>query len=247
MTAAVAHAKSAKLEAARLVLRKARRVAVLTGAGVSAESGLATFREPGTGLWARFKPEDLANANAFASYPALIWDWYLWRLALCREAAPNAGHLALVRLEERSDLTLVTQNVDGLHQRAGSANPIELHGNLARGRCTACRNVQLLEQATQIPPRCNLCSAMLRPDVVWFGEDLPRLALATAKAAFAACDVAVVIGTSGLVQPAAGMARVAKRNRAVVIEVNPLETALSGLADYALRGPSSVLLPALLE
>ena len=252
MTATTPRPFSAKLEAAKLALRKARRVAVLTGAGISSDSGLATFREPQTGLWARFKPEDLANANAFANDPALIWDWYLWRLALCREAVPNAGHLALVGLEQRSDSTLVTQNVDGLHQRAGSANPIELHGNLSRGRCTACRNVQilsaqLLEYVTQIPPRCKGCGAMLRPDVVWFGEDLPRLALATAKAAFTACDVAVVIGTSGLVQPAAGLARVAKRNRAVVIEINPLETALSGLADYALRGPSSVLLPALLE
>ena len=247
MTATTSRPFSAKLEAAKLVLRKARRVAVLTGAGVSAESGLATFRQPQTGLWARFKPEDLANANAFANDPALIWDWYLWRLALCREAVPNAGHLALVGLEDRSDLTLVTQNVDGLHQRAGSANPIELHGNLARGRCITCRNVQILEGVTAIPPRCKGCGAMLRPDVVWFGEDLPRLALATAKAGFTTCDVAVVIGTSGLVQPAAGLARVAKRNRAVVIEINPLETALTGIADYALRGPSSELLPALLE
>ena len=228
-------------------MRKARRVAVLTGAGISQESGLPTFREPQTGLWARYKPEDLANADAFANNPTLIWAWYMWRLNMSRTAAPNAGHHAIVSLEARVNLTLVTQNVDGLHRRAGSVGVIELHGNLERARCTACRNVQMLEGELQNPPRCTLCGAMLRPDVVWFGEDLPRLALETAKAAFAACEVALIVGTSGLVQPAAGLARVAKRNRAVVIEINPLETALSSLADHALRGSSSELLPALLE
>ncbi len=220
---------------------------MLTGAGISQESGLPTFREPQTGLWARYKPEDLANAHAFAMKPTLIWDWYLSRLEASRRTTPNAGHLALVSLEGRVNLTLVTQNVDGLHARAGSVGVIELHGNLERARCTACRNVQMLEPEVARPPRCTLCGAMLRPDVVWFGEDLPRLALETAKAAFTACEVALIVGTSGLVQPAAGLARIAKRNRAVVIEVNPLDTALSSLADHALRGSSSELLPALLE
>lgn len=247
MTVTTLRPLSAKLEAAKIALRRARRVAVLTGAGISHDSGLATFRAPQTGLWAQYKPEDLANANAFAHHPALIWAWYMWRLDSCRKALPNAGHRALFDLEQRCDLTLVTQNVDGLHQRAGSTGVLELHGNLTRGRCTACRNTQILEEAVQMPPRCTCCGAMLRPDVVWFGEDLPRLAFETAKAAFAACQVALVIGTSGLVQPAAGLARVAKRGRALVIEINPLETALTGIADHALRGSSSELLPALLE
>ncbi len=232
-----------------MALRKARRVAVLTGAGVSSDSGLPTFRDAQSGLWAQYRPEDLANAHAFSINPLLIWDWYLWRLEDCRRAIPNAGHLAIVALEERADLTLVTQNVDGLHRRAGSAEVIELHGNLERARCTACRNVQILGPVVALarPPRCTLCGAMLRPDVVWFGEDLPRLALETARAAFTSCEVALIVGTSGLVQPAAGLARDAKRNRAVVIEINPLETALSNITDYALRGSSSELLPALLE
>ena len=238
---------SAKLEAVKIALRKARRVAVLTGAGISKDSGLPTFREPQTGLWAQYKPEDLANANAFANNPALIWAWYAWRLGSCREALPNAGHRALSTLERRCELTLVTQNVDGLHRRAGSTGLIELHGNLERARCTACRSVQLHEEAVKILPRCKRCGAMLRPDVVWFGEDLPRLALQTAKAAFMTCDVALIVGTSGLVQPAAGLASVAKRNGAVVIEINPLETALTAVADYTLRGASGDLLPALLE
>lgn len=247
MTAAIRRPSSAKLEAAQIALRKARRVAVLTGAGISADSGLPTFRQAQTGLWAQYRPEDLANANAFANDPALIWAWYMWRLDLCRHALPNAGHHALAQLERRCELTLVTQNVDGLHARAGSAGAIELHGNLERARCTACRNVQILEDTVEIPPHCKRCGATLRPDVVWFGEDLPRLALETARAAFTACDVALIVGTSGLVQPAAGLASVAKRGGAVVIEVNPLETALTTLADYALRGASSELLPALLE
>lgn len=247
MTATIARPFSAKLEAAKIALRKARRVAVLTGAGISSESGLPTFREPQTGLWAQYKPEDLANANAFANNPALIWAWYAWRLGMCRQAVPNAGHRALCKLEQRCDLTLVTQNVDGLHRRAGSVSVIELHGNLERARCTACRNVQVHEGAVQDIPHCNRCGATLRPDVVWFGEDLPRLALQTAKAAFTACDVALIVGTSGLVQPAAGLAGVAKRAGAIVIEINPLETALTPVADYALRGASSDLLPALLE
>lgn len=247
MTATIQRPFSAKLEAAKVALRKARRVAVLTGAGISADSGIPTFREPQTGLWAQYKPEDLANANAFANDPALIWAWYIWRLGLCRRAVPNAGHRALVKLERRCELTLVTQNVDGLHARAGSAGVIELHGSLERGRCTSCRNVQVLESTVDDVPRCNRCGATLRPDVVWFGEDLPRLALETAKTVFATCDVALVVGTSGLVHPAAGLAGMAKRGSAVVIEVNPLETALTGIADYALRGASSELLPALLE
>ena len=247
MTAATPRHFSAKLEAARVALRKARRVAVLTGAGISSDSGLPTFREPQTGLWAQYKPEDLANANAFANNPELIWNWYMWRLGMCRAAAPNAGHRALFRLEAQVNLTLVTQNVDGLHARAGSVGVIELHGNLERARCTACRNVQLLEVEPRIPPRCALCGAMLRPDVVWFGEDLPRLALETARTAFAACEVALIVGTSGLVQPAAGLASIAKRAGALLIEINPLETALTGIADHALRGLSSELLPALLE
>jgi NAD-dependent deacetylase len=229
-------------------LRRARHVAVLTGAGISAESGVPTFRQAQTGLWARYDPEQLATPQAFRRRPQLVWDWYAWRRELVAGAAPNPGHFALADLERRVPrFTLITQNVDSLHQRAGSVAVIELHGNIARVKCSAEeRVVDSWPETDERPPRCPACGAFLRPDVVWFGEALPLTALEAAFDAAAAADLFLTIGTSGLVQPAAQLPLVARRGGAVTVEINPEATPLSSDMTYALRGPSGVLLPALL-
>lgn len=228
-------------------LRGARHVAVLTGAGVSAESGIPTFREAQTGLWARFSPEELATPEAFRRNPRLVWEWYAWRRGLVAAAAPNPGHLALARLERLVPrLTLITQNVDALHARAGSADPIELHGSLTRSRCSA--EVTLYtswDEGNDPPPRCPACGAYLRPDVVWFGEALPPEALGRAWEAARGCDLFLSVGTSGLVEPAASLPRVAHAAGAVVAVINlDVRTATEGRAHY-LHGRSGELLPAL--
>jgi NAD-dependent deacetylase len=230
-------------------LRRAGRVAALTGAGVSAESGVPTFREAQTGLWTRYRPEDLATPEAFLRNPRLVWEWYAWRRQTVAQAVPNAGHLALAALERRiPQFTLITQNVDGLHQRAGSRKVIELHGNIGRTKCFAEGTVlESWPQTDEVPPRCPQCGGFLRPDVVWFNEPLPAEALTRAEAEADQCDVFLVIGTSSLVQPAAGLPLTAKRAGAILVEVNPAPTPLTGRADYALRAPSGVVLPALLS
>lgn len=229
-------------------LRSARFVAALTGAGISAESGLATFREAQTGLWARFDPRELATPSAFARNPQLVWDWYKWRRELAAAAEPNAGHLALAALERRApEFALITQNVDGLHQRAGSRSVVELHGNIGRVKCS--REGTLVgqwESAANAVPRCARCGALLRPDVVWFEESLPELALSAAEDAARRCRVLLVVGTSAEVYPAAGLPELARRSGALVVEVNPNPTALSATADHVLRGAAGTVLPALL-
>ncbi len=229
-------------------LRAARRVVVLTGAGVSAESGVPTFREAQTGLWARFDPADLATPEAFQRDPDLVWRWYLWRRGLVKQASPNRGHDALVRLERLApDLTLVTQNVDGLHQRAGSSHVVELHGSLVRTRCAACgRQADGAVSLEAGVPRCP-CGGMLRPDVIWFGEALPWNELECALAAARGCDLFVSAGTSALVYPAASLPHEALAAGATVVEVNPKATPLTPRADYSLRGPSGEILPALVD
>ncbi len=230
-------------------LRVARNVGVLTGAGISAESGIPTFRDAQSGLWARFRPEDLATAEAFRRDPALVWDWYAWRRGLVAGAAPNAGHLALARLEARVPaLTLVTQNVDGLHQRAGSKTVIELHGSLHRSRCFAEDTVvEAWAESGERPPRCPRCGAPLRPDVVWFGEALAPAALARAEAAARECDLYLSIGTSAAVFPAAQLPITALRCGATVVEINKDPTPLTGAATFSLLGAAGAILPALLE
>jgi NAD-dependent deacetylase len=230
-------------------LANARHVCVLTGAGISAESGIPTFRDALTGLWADFRPEDLATPEAFERDPEFVWQWYEWRRELVRQAQPNAGHLALAELGRRVPrLTLVTQNVDGLHQRAGSAGVIEYHGNILRDRCHVEQVVaERCPSAAGGLPRCASCGGLLRPDVVWFGEMIPRDALLLADAASEDCDVFLSVGTSSLVYPAAGLAEMALRRRATVIEINPRATDLTPRADVVLRGPSGRVLPALLE
>ena len=227
-------------------LSEARFVAALTGAGISAESGISTFRDPG-GLWARFDPRELATASAFARDPKRVWDWYAWRRERVAEAQPNAGHLALAQLERAApDFALITQNVDGLHQRAGSRNVIELHGNITRVKCSREGTiVERWDDAAPRVPRCPACGALLRPDVVWFEELLPESALAAAEDAVGRCDVLLVVGTSAEVYPAAALPAAAKAAGAIVVEINPNPTPLSGAADYVLRGPAGEMLPAL--
>jgi NAD-dependent deacetylase len=222
-------------------------VAVLTGAGISAESGIPTFRDAMTGLWARFRPEDLATPGAFARDPHLVWDWYRWRRELVDAAQPNDGHRALVALRELvSELTLVTQNVDGLHTRAGSTNVVELHGSIRRARCTACPATESWSPVGAWPPRCGTCQSLLRPDIVWFGESLPEHELAQAFAAAESCDVFLSIGTSNAVQPAASLPWLAAQRGADVVVINPdLEGQESGPKIAHLAGRAGDVLPRL--
>ncbi|HWQ11234.1 MAG TPA: NAD-dependent deacylase [Roseiflexaceae bacterium] len=228
-------------------LADARRVVVLTGAGVSAESGVPTFRDAQIGLWARYNPEELATPEAFRRTPRLVWEWYAYRRRLVEAVAPNPAHHALVDLERRmAGFTLVTQNVDGLHRRAGSRNVVELHGSLARYRCFADgAPVERWVEADEPPPRCPRCGAHVRPDVVWFGEALPIEGWAAAVEAAASCDVFLCVGTSGLVQPAASLPLLARRRGAYVAEINLRPSALDGTLDAHLYGPAGALLPAL--
>jgi len=230
------------------VLGQARHVFVLTGSGASAESGVPTFRDARTGLWEKYDPMDLATPDAFLRDPALIWRWYRWRRQLVAKAEPNAGHLALARLADIvPKLTLVTQNVDGLHQRAGSTGVIEFHGNLFADRCfSEGIVVDGADEAAEVP-KCPACGGMLRPGVVWFGEAIPPDALAAATGACAQCDVFLSIGTSSVVWPAAGLAEAARANGAVVIEINPDVTPQSGQSHHCLQGKSGEVLPELVS
>ncbi len=231
------------------MLQDARGVAVLTGSGISAESGVPTFRDAQTGLWSRYEPQELATPEAFARDPRLVWEWYAWRRELVKQAAPNPGHRALAALEARvPGVVLITQNVDGLHQRAGSQNVTELHGNIMRSKCSVeVIVVEPREDDLGIPPSCPNCGAFLRPDVVWFGEALPVRAFEGALEAARGCDLFLSVGTSGLVQPAASLALDALRNGAVIAEVNPNETPLSRYAEYLLQGRAGEVLPVLVE
>lgn len=228
-------------------LAAARHVAVLTGAGVSAESGVPTFREAQSGLWRRFRPEELATAAAFRKDPRTVWSWYEWRRELVGRAMPNPGHLALVELARRvPEFTLVTQNVDGLHQKAGSSPVIEFHGNLFENRCLDCGlAAPPVAVPCPAPPDCVRCGGLLRPAVVWFGEAIPVGPLRDALAAAGDCDLFLAVGTSAMVHPAAGLAQCAQQSGAVVVEVNPEPTELSPLAAYVLRARSGEALPAL--
>lgn len=230
-------------------LRRAGRVVAMTGAGVSAESGVPTFRDAQSGLWSRFRPEDLATPQAFTRDPALVWDWYVWRRSLVSAVDPNPAHRALAALETRlREFVLLTQNVDGLHARAGSSRVVALHGDLFRTRCSADdRPVEHWPVTDQRPPPCPRCGAPLRPDVVWFGEELPKAALRKAFELSAACEVFLSIGTSALVQPAASLPLAAIQAGAVVVEINPEDTPLSAIAHHVLRGPAGDIVPALIN
>jgi NAD-dependent deacetylase len=230
-------------------LAAARSLTVLTGAGVSAESGVPTFRDAQTGLWAQYRPEDLATPGAFRRNPRLVWEWYEWRRKLVADAKPNPGHLALAGMEPLfPDFHLITQNVDGLHQKAGNRHVTELHGNIARTKCFEENvGVDTWAETGDIPPKCPRCGGRLRPDVVWFEESLPEAEMAAAISASRHCDVLFSIGTSTLVYPAAGLPSEALRTGATVIEINPLPTPLSDKAHFVLSGAAGSVLPQLLE
>ena len=230
-------------------LRIAHCVVALTGAGVSQESGLRTFRDAQDGLWKQYKPEELASPEAFARDPKLIWDWYAWRREAIKAVRPNGGHYALVEMAHRiSDFTLITQNVDGLHRMAGSANAIELHGNIQRVRCSECgKFAEDWNDDSVNVPRCSSCGGLLRPHVVWFGEPLPRAELETAIQASRRCQIFFSIGTSGVVQPAATLAYAAHNRDATVIEINAEPTSLTPKADFFFQGKSGEILPALVR
>jgi NAD-dependent deacetylase len=233
------------LDAAREAVRSARAIAVLTGAGVSAESGIPTFRGSG-GYWRNRRFEDLATPAGFARDPRMVWEWYDERRRGIAAARPNAGHEALVDLERRTpSFTLITQNVDGLHERAGSRNVVRLHGSIWELRCTSCRLSRTeFAELTHLPPRC-ACGGMLRPGVVWFGESLPEGALERAVRAVRDADILIVAGTSAQVYPAAGLIPMALDAGSRVIEINPDETDFSDAAAWSLRGTSAHILPRL--
>lgn len=233
-------------------IRTRKRVVVFTGAGVSAESGIPTFREAQSGMWTRFSPEELATPQAFRKNPRRVWAWYQWRRNLVADAAPNPAHRAIAEMEHYvPDFTLITQNVDGLHGQAGSADPIELHGNITRNRCfqedTIVKSGEEIASTSDDPPRCPRCGAFVRPDVVWFGESLPAGAIDAALKATRRAQAFLCVGTSALVHPAAALPYAAIERGALTVEVNPQETPVSSLADYVLRGPAGEVLPELVS
>ena len=245
-------------------LRDAGAVSVLTGAGVSAESGVPTFRDAQSGLWAKYDPETLASPQGFASDPGLVWRWYMSRFGGAREARPNPGHYALAKLEAfvkgRDEtcgrrravpgrFTLVTQNVDDLHERAGSTEVLHLHGSIHAFRCSECNEPYSLREDDRelpAPPACIACGSPVRPGVVWFGEDLPGGIFASAMRAAETSDVMLVVGTSGVVYPAAHLPRAAQSAGATVIDVNPQPGPLTEIADIFLQGASGQVLPRLI-
>ncbi len=232
-------------------LARARRVAALTGAGVSAESGIPTFRDPG-GLWQRFRPEELANVQAFLNNPELVQGWYAHRRSVALEKAPNAGHQALAALETLvPDFLLITQNVDNLHQRAGNRNVAELHGNITQSYCIDCRRTATEQDmqplASGTPARCPACDGYIRPDVVWFGELLPEGVMERAGAAAQRADVFLSVGTSAVVYPAAGLPVLAREAGAYVAEVNIAASAIARHVDEVVLGKAGEVLPRLVE
>jgi NAD-dependent deacetylase len=229
-------------------LASAKKVSVLTGAGVSAESGVPTFRDAQTGLWAKYSPEELATPRAFKRNPKLVWEWYEWRRQLVAKARPNPAHLALAEMEKIfSRFELITQNVDGLHQLAGSTHVIELHGNIKRTKCfDEGTIVSSWADTGDVPPKCPACGGLLRPDVVWFEEPLPENEMQLAAAA-TNCDVFLSIGTSTVVYPAAGLPFEALARGATVVEINPDPTPFTPRAHFVLNGPAGVVVPDLLK
>ncbi len=243
--------RAESLATAARALRAAEYVCILTGAGTSAESGIPTFRDALTGVWSRYSAHELATPDAFARHPQVVWQWYASRRATVRAAQPNAAHRALVALAERvSHCTLVTQNVDDLHQRAGSRDVVALHGSVMHARCSegCAGRIVIADEAMAAIPRCEMCDAALRPDVVWFGEALPTAAFESARAAAVACDVFVSVGTSNVVEPAASLPWLAASHGSTVILVNQsMSGQRRGPSILPIEGPAAVLLPQLVQ
>jgi NAD-dependent deacetylase len=225
-----------------------RNICILTGAGTSAESGIATFRGP-QGLWVKYRPEELATPQAFAADPHLVWKWYQYRREIISGAKPNAGHIALARWEEIAPtFTIITQNVDGLHQQAGNRHVLELHGNIRTNRCVSCDIMSSMDKITYNGeiPRCE-CGGILRPAIVWFGEELPQAVLRDAYAAVQNCDLFLTVGTSAVVYPAAVLPEMAAKYGIPVLEINPEDTPFSSKASCCLRGTAGQILPQLVD
>ena len=238
------------VQAVRAWVQAAQRMAVLTGAGVSAESGVPTFRDAQTGYWAQFRPEEMATEQGYRAHPQRVWDWYQHRRGLLQGVQPNAGHIALADFARQHPgrLTLITQNVDGLHQRAGSTSVLCLHGDLFEDRWLDMpRECCCIDHAVVAsPPHCDRCGNLVRPGVVWFGEPLPFATLEAAERAARQCDLMLVVGTAGAVYPAAGLARHARAAGARVVVINPAPSELDDAAHLVLRGTAGQLLPPLL-
>lgn len=241
-------------EAVKLLARS-RFVIAFTGAGVSAESGVPTFRGP-SGIWKRHRAEELATSEAFRKDPHLVWEFYRWRMDVIRKAKPNKAHYALADLERMGVIrAVITQNVDDLHREAGTKNLIELHGNIFRVRCTACSHREYLKESGRLDeflaekylPRCPDCGSLLRPDVVWFGEPLPRNALENAFVLAERADLVLVIGTSGVVYPAAYIPRIVKETGGKIIEINTEESGITPIADVFIRGKAGEVMSEIME
>jgi len=261
MLAELSSALIAEVERAAELLESKQHICLLTGAGISAESGIPTFRDKQTGLWENYRAEDLATPDAFARDPKLVWSWYQWRRQLVASKKPNPAHTALAQWQDHiqstnQQLTLITQNVDDLHEQAGSA-VTHLHGNLWRNRCSQCHTPYTIQlkgaydsensiNFDEALVTCQHCDGYIRPDIVWFGESLPMRAWQTAEEAAANCDVFISIGTSSLVYPAAGLAQLAKHNGAKIIEINPYPTP-NTLVDITLAAKAGVILPELVK
>ncbi len=239
-----------QIQAAARRLAQCRQVVVLTGAGISKESGIPTFREAQEGLWAQYDPMEMATQEGFLRNPPLVWRWYEYRFGMVEAAQPNPGHRAIADLEQiLPQVTVVTQNIDGLHQVAGSTDVVELHGSIRRFKCLSERHTGFTRadfaDQTELPPRCPACGDMLRPEVVWFGENLPTAALSRAFDLAETCDAMLVVGTSGAVQPAASLPFLARRAGATVIDVNPERDEIARVSHVFLQGPGGEVLPAL--
>jgi NAD-dependent deacetylase len=238
-----------KVLEAKATIDKTSCITVLTGAGVSAESGIPTFRGQG-GLWRNFRSEDLATPEAFRRDPKLVWEWYDWRRSIVKEAKPNPGHYALAQLEnQKPKFTLITQNIDGLHRLAGSRNIVEMHGNLWQIRCIRCGTIEQNYDVPlgELPPKCKNCGALGRPNIVWFGEVIPMSVIDKALIAIEECQVMLIVGTSGVVEPAASMGLLAKQTGKIVIEINTEPTINSPLYDLTILGKSGEILPLLCD
>jgi NAD-dependent deacetylase len=245
------------IEEAADVLQKAKKVVFFTGAGISADSGIPTYREKLSGIWAGLDPRDLETAKAFRENPALVWGWYLWRRLRVAQAEPNAAHIAIPRMAHSlRQVSVITQNIDDLHERAGSLNVVHMHGSLAMPKCFACHRPGAVspdqsavpeEGALIEPPRCQRCNGRMRPAVIWYGEDLPHQAWKTAVLLVKDCDLMVSVGTSGIVMPAAGLPDLALASGASVIHVNKVDVAMGDQKELMLIGSAAEVLPMLLE
>lgn len=244
------------IEAVAALVGDAKRIVVFTGAGISAESGIPTFRDPMTGIWARHDPQSLETSSAFRKDAALVWGWYLWRRTQVAQAAPNAAHNAIAQLARTREVTVVTQNIDDLHERAGSVDVIHLHGSLAQPKCFACHRIPpassfeglIASEGLRIePPRCPRCNGKIRPGVVWFGEDLPAAAWKRAVLAARDCDLLISIGTSGVVFPAAEIPMMALHAGAYVVHINPEQVAEPSSRELCLVGRATEHVPALVS